>query len=184
MEKAGLIADVIEGVNQVAKGRRYLMTKGETEEGLASFLNGHELLLRVFKEAHTSGDPELMVLAEFSYTRLELGESSASEPLAQSSAEAAVSYFDAAMNTFPLVRDKASYKIVDRACSPHHSYRYSGCPKDAVHVACASDRTRIQNALRRIGVPESDITLAIERMAMLKAAQEAYHALQQEALDG
>lgn len=138
--------------------------------------------MNVFKNAHASGDSELMLLAELAYTALELEESAKSETEARSSTEAAVCYFEAAMELIPIVKDRTLYRIVNKSFSPHPRYRYKNFPKDAVHVACLSDRARIKNALRRIGIPEPDIILATERTAMLKAAQEAYCKLQQEAL--
>jgi hypothetical protein len=158
------------------------MTEGTAEAGLANFRRGHALVDQIFKEAHASGDPELMLLAELTYNMQELIESTEGEPVARSSTEAAVRYFEAAMDTFPIVRNPELYQAVDTAFSPHPAYRYKDFPKDAVHAACASDITRIKNALRRIGIPEADISLADARIAMLRAAQESYCALQREVL--
>jgi hypothetical protein len=182
MEKNGIITNIITGVKRIAEGRRQLMTEGEAEEGLANFRKGHALVGQIFKDAYTSGDPELMLLAELVYNVQELAESTESEPVAQSSTEAAVRYFVAAMDTFPIVHNLSLYRAVNTAFSPHPAYRYRGFPKDAVHAACASDITRIKNALRRIGIPEADISLADVRTAMLHAAQESYCALQREVL--
>jgi hypothetical protein len=182
LEKTGLINKITEGVGLIAEGRRRLMTKGKAEVGLSNFSKGHEIVLQAFKDALASGDPEIMLLAELVYDDQELIESRSREPVAENSTETAVGYFEAAMDTLPLTRDKELYKAVNTAFSPHPDQRHKGFPKDAVHMACASDLMRIKNGLSRIGIPEADISLASARTAMLKAAQEAYCARQQKAL--
>jgi hypothetical protein len=72
MEKTGLTIGIIKAVSDIADGRIGLRTKGKSEEGREDFAKGLALGKRIFTEVKDCGDPELMLLAEYSFMNQEL----------------------------------------------------------------------------------------------------------------
>jgi hypothetical protein len=181
MEKIGLFVEMGKGVSDLAEGRRKLYVKGTEIEGLLQYREGYEVIMSLFKEALASGDPEIMLLAEFFYTASELHESYGNEPVAKSSAQAAVRKFEEALWAVRTVQDP-HYGIVHKVFSSERTYRHKGMPKDAYHIACLSDRARVKNGLSRMGLSAEDKGIAFSRVAMLDGAQDAYMGLQNKSL--
>jgi hypothetical protein len=174
MEKSGLVNSIIDGVVQIANGRRGVQKDGEEREGRISFELGHALVREAFAAALETRDVEMIILAEYIYTAQELTESTDAEPHGRSSAQAAIDQLDDAFLALKAVEEGPAYHIADLTFPHRAPFRYKNMPKDSFHLACISDRTRIHNGLTRLGIPALDIGLAHERMDALTAAQAIY----------
>ncbi|MDR3283603.1 MAG: hypothetical protein LBS97_00290 [Treponema sp.] len=67
MEKIGLGIDMTDAVGFIFRGRLGLITDGQEHEGRLTFESGIRQAHKVFAEARASEDPELMLLAEYTY---------------------------------------------------------------------------------------------------------------------
>jgi hypothetical protein len=182
MEKNGLNIEIASAAVRIARGRRSLEIKGEAEAGLLDFQTGHTLARRTFQEAISSGDVELILLAEYLFVTQELAESEGNEPEGKASAEAALQSFDDAFFALKAVEEGAAYHIAEQTFPHRGPWRYKGLPRDAFHVACIAHKTRLKNGLSRLGLPKLDRELAKTRITALGAIQQVYCAKQQAAL--
>jgi tetratricopeptide (TPR) repeat protein len=182
MEKNGLFIDMQDGVADLAKGRRMLYIEGTEVEGLKSYKEGYEQIISLFKEAIATGDPEIMLLAELYYTARELYESQGNEPVAKTSAQAAVRKFDEALQIVKVVQNQG-YSLVHKAFSTEKAFRHKGMPKDAFHIAFLSDRARVKNGLSRLGLSPEDRDIALGRVDLIDGAMDCYMELQRKSLD-
>jgi hypothetical protein len=174
MEKTGLIIGIIEAVSDIAKGRIGLRTKGETEEGREDFAKGLKLGKTIFSEVKNCGDPELMLLAEYSFVNQELEGARAEEKVGRASYQAAVQDFDDAFLSLKSVNDALMYQGAENTHPHRAQFRYKGMPNDSFHIAYAGHYTRLQNKLKPIGINPDEQVLTELRMAVCKSAQEAY----------
>jgi hypothetical protein len=174
LEKSGLVTDIINGVANIAKGRRGVQTEGGEVEGRINFEEGHALVRKAFAEALEARDAEMLILAEYIYTAQELAESTGKEGYGRSSAKAGLAKFDDAFLALKAVEEGAPYHTVDMAFPHETAYRYKGMPRDSFHLACISDKTRIRNGLSRLGIPNLDLDLAHRRMDALTSVQDIY----------
>jgi hypothetical protein len=182
METSGLSINIANAAAMIARGRRSLEIMGKTEAGLLDFQAGHTLARRTFQEAVTSGDVELILLAEYLFVTQELAESEGNEPEGKSSAEAALYSFDDAFLALKAVEEGAAYHIAEQTFPHRGQWRYKGLPRDAFHVACIAHKTRLKNGLSRLGLPKLDRELAKTRITALGAIQQVYVEKQQAAL--
>jgi hypothetical protein len=183
MERNFLLVEMGEGVAKLAEGRRKLYTKGTEADGLSLYQKGYKAIISLFKDALASDDAELMLFAELFYTASELHESHSNEPVAKSSAKAAVLKFEEALQAVRIVSDVAQYHAVHKVISTEKTYRFKGMPKDAYHIACLSDRARVKNGLSRMGLSDEDRQIAFARIALLDGAQDTYVEWQKKSLD-
>jgi hypothetical protein len=169
-------------VSTINKGRRSIATPGEAENGRINFEKGHAIALQTFQEALSSGDVEIILLAEYLFVTHELADSEGDEMEGKASAEAALQSFDDAFLALKVVDNPAAYRGVEMAF-PHRSqcrsqWRYKGLPRDAFHVAMIAHKTRLKNGISRLGLPKLDRELTKTRISALGAIQQVYCAKQ------
>ncbi|MDR3056949.1 MAG: hypothetical protein LBU84_02275, partial [Prevotella sp.] len=152
MGPAGLINSINIAVWLIVSGRIARRTRGQAEQGLEKFEEGIALAMDAFTEAAASGDPDLMLLAEYTFVVQELESAYPEEREAISSYRAARADFDDAFRALEVVKAPSIYQGVEKAFSRKGDYRHNGCPKDAFHVAYIGHRTRLQNTLKQIGI--------------------------------
>jgi hypothetical protein len=169
-------------VSYIAQGRLGLETDGEEHEGMAAFKKGIAIAAELYTEVMKTGDPELMLLAEYTYMSEELEHAETDETGAEASAAAAVQSFDDALLALKAVADPTMYAGVELALPHCGQWRYKGFPRDAFHVACLAHKTRIKNGLSRFGVNRRDRSLAELRVIVFTAAQNEYTKKQQAVL--
>ncbi|MDR1787465.1 MAG: hypothetical protein LBR16_03335 [Treponema sp.] len=170
-------------VDSIAQGRLGMETEGEASKGVAVFAKGIAAAAELYTEVIASKDPELMILAEYTYMSEELKHAEAGESGAEASAAAAIQSFDDALLVLKTVENPAVYEGAEQAFPHYGQWRCKGFPRDAFHVACIAHKTRIKNGLSRFGVNRRDRTLAELRIAMLNAAQDGYLEKQKKALE-
>jgi hypothetical protein len=177
-----LTIGIIKAVSDIADGRIGLRTKGETEVGRETFAKGLELGKQIFSEIKDSGDPELMLLAEYLFVNQELEGARAEEKIGRASYQTAMHDFDDAFLSLKSVEDAVMYQGAENTHPHRYPFRYKGMPNDAFHIAYTGHYTRLQNKLKPIGIDPKEQSLTELRMAVCKSAQEVYLKMQQQVL--
>jgi hypothetical protein len=158
------------GIDSVRKG---FATRGKEQEGRISYEKGISLAMTVFKEVQTTADPQIMILAEYTFLSQELQFCDKSDKDSFTSLTQALQSFDDAFQVLKVV-EKPEYKIADIAIPLHKDYRVCGYPKDSFHVACSSHKTRLKNILRAPGIDPIEKALLKQRLSNLPTAQNSY----------
>jgi len=169
-------------VIQIDTGRKGWATKGKEAEGRVAYEEGINLALSSFNEVQTSVDPQVLILAEYTFICQELQLCSETDNYSFNSLSQAKQSFDDAFLALKVVENNTNYKEADKTYPHHKSYRTSGFPRDAFHVACDAHKTRIKNTLRFSGIDPIEKTLLKQRLANLSTAQSGYIAKQKKAL--
>jgi len=180
--KAGLITRITDAALAIDLGRKGFATRGKAEEGRLSYEKGIAEAMSAFKEAQTTADPQIMILAEYTFLTQEIQFCEKTDKDSLSSLTQAIQSFDDAFLALKTV-DEGYYKTVDNAIPHHKKFRVGGgFPKDSFHIACGSHKTRIQNILRSPGIDPIEKSLLKQRLLNLPAAQNGYIEKQKKAL--
>ena len=182
MDRIGLAERIVEATINIDFGRKAFAIRGKEQEGRISYETGIDEASAAFVEARTHGDPETILLAEYSFITQELQFCDKSDRYARGSLSRAIQSFDDAMRVLPVVEDGSLYSAVDKAFPRQPAYRVNGFPKDSFHIACRAHKTRIQNLLRTPGMDGIEKALLKERFANLSAGQNKYVKKQEKAL--
>ncbi|GHV85991.1 hypothetical protein AGMMS50230_15990 [Spirochaetia bacterium] len=178
MEKTGLTIGIVKAVSDIADGRIGLRTTGKAEEGRENLAKGLELAKQIFSEVKDSGDPELMLLVEYSFINQELEGARTEEKIGRASYQSAARDFDDAFLSLKAVKDTVMYQGAENT-HPHRApFRYKDMPNDSFHIAYTGHYTRLQNKLKPIGIDPDEQILTELRMAVCKSAQKVYLAMQ------
>ena len=181
MDKIGLVDSIYKAWISIDGGRKGFATRGKAEEGRISYEDGITLASTTFTQAQASADPEVIILAEFTFLSQELHFCEPTDNHTISSLTQAIQSFDDALLAIKSVA-KPDYKIADNIFPHNGKYRVNGYPKDAFHIACIAHRTRLQNILRSPGIDPIEKTLLMQRINNLSIAQKAYIEMQKKAL--
>ena len=183
MDTTGLVYSIMTATANIDSGRKGFATKGKAEEGRISYEDGIAEALSAFKEAQTTADPQIMILAEYTFLTQELQFCEKTDKDSLSSLTKALQSFDDAFLVLKTVEDSVLYKAVETAIPHDKKFRVGGgYPKDSFHIACGSHKTRIQNMLRTPGIDPIEKSLLKQRLANLPAAQNGYIEKQKKAL--
>jgi hypothetical protein len=182
LDQVGLIARIVAGVVEIARGRKSWDTDGGEREGRISYHRGLDIAMTAFQEARTTGDPNSMLLVEYTFLNQELQFCDPTDTNAFSSLTAAIQSFDDAFLCLDVVSDVTVYRAAEKTHPHSAKYRIRGMPKDAFHIACIAHRTRIHNILRSPGINLTEKMVLQQRFACLFTAQQVYWARQQTAL--
>ena len=147
MVRAGLITRITDAAANIDAGRKGFATKGKAEEGRIAYELGIANAMTAFKEAQATADPQIMLLAEYTFLSQEL-EFCKSDKESLSSLNKAIQRFDDAFLALKTV-EEGDYQSVDNTYPHDKDYRVGGYPKDSFHIACHSHITRINNPRRR-----------------------------------
>jgi hypothetical protein len=173
LEAIGYIDSVSQATASIDFGRKGFATKGKAEEGRVSYEEGIARAMSAFKEAQASADPQILILAEYTFISQELQFCDKSDKDSFSSLTKAVESFDDAFLALKAV-ENPNYKITDETTPHNGKYRVSGFPKDSFHIACIGHKTRLQNILRSPGIDQIEKALLKQRFANLSTAQHGY----------
>lgn len=174
MEATGLINNIYDAALAIDLGRKGFATRGKAEEGRLSYERGISAALSAFRDAQSTVDPQIIVLAEYTFLSQELQFCKETDTDTLSSLTQAIQSFDDAFRALKIVEDSTLYKAVDQTYPTNPKYRVSNFPKDAFHIACISHRTRLQNILRSPGIDSIEKMLLKQRFVNLATAQDGY----------
>ena len=133
MDLVGLINSIITAMAGIDYGRKGFATKGKAEEGRISYEKGIALALTAFKEAKITADPQIIILAEYTFISQELQFCSETDKDTLSSLTLAIQNFDDAFLCLEAVEDTHGYKTADKTWPHSSKYRVKGYPKDALN---------------------------------------------------
>ena len=182
MAPAGLLNSIILGAASIDKSRKYLAADGFEHAGRLSYENGITIALDTFKSAQYSADPQTMILVEMVYLQQELQFCNEADTITNSSLMQAIQSFKDALRSLKIVEESALYKAAEATYPTAAKYRYYSFPRDAIHLACAAHRTRLQNSLRTPGINMIEKTVLTQRAANMAAIQAVYAEKQKKAL--
>ena len=183
MDRAGLLYNIITATASIDYGRKGFATRGKAEEGRISYEEGIARAMTIFKEAQATADPQIMILAEYTFLSQELQFCEKTDTDSLSSLSQAIQSFDDAFLALQAVGEPG-YKTAEKTYPHNAKYRVGGFPKDSFHIACIAHRTRLQNILRAPGIDQIEKDLLKQRFANLPAAQDGYSEKQKKAFAG
>jgi len=184
LDRAGLIADLVESAQRIDEGRKWLDSDGLEHAGRVSYKNGLAAALATFKEAasHAETDMEIPMRAEYTFITQDLNFCDSSDKRTITSLKKGVLEFDEAFLALRVLQTPEAYKTAEQLFSSRDDFRYCGMPKDRFHIACSADITRLGNNLSTPSVNLAEKALWKQRIASVKNAQSVYVAKQKKAL--
>jgi hypothetical protein len=182
LDVTGLLSRITDAVIAIAEGRKGLEIEGSTEAGRVSYRDGLAEAMAVFQEAFEGADARTSILVDHAYVTQERQFCDPRDAAAIGSLTAAAAGFDEALRVLPTVMKTAAYQFVETSYPHDRTYRVSGMPKDAFHVACISHKARLGNTLRTPGLSMTEKAVYQQQRANMGAVQDVYLALQQTAL--
>jgi hypothetical protein len=180
--KAGLITRITNAALAIDSGRKGFATRGKEQEGRIFYEKGIAEAMSAFKEAQATADPQIMILAEYTFLTQELEFCEKSDKDSLNSLTKAIQSFDDAFLALTVVEDSTLYQVTEKTIPHDKKFRVSGFPKDSFHIACGSHITRIKNMLRTPGIDPIEKSLLKQRLINLPAAQGGYIEKQKKAL--
>ena len=182
MEATGLVDSIYEAAVNIDSGRKGFAARGEEHEGRLSYERGIAEALSAFQEAQSSANPQIIILAEYTFIAQELQSCEKTDKDSINSLTKAIQSFDDAFLALEAV-EEAGYKTVDKAFPHIKEYRINGFPKDSFHIACSSHKTRLKNILRAPGIDPIEKALLKQRFSNLATAQGGYVEKQKKAME-
>jgi hypothetical protein len=184
MAQTGLPGKIVLAVENIDMGRKGFATGGKEHEGRIFYEWGISLALSVFQEAQSIGGPETMLLVESSFLQQEFHFCAETDAAARNSLIQAIQSIEDALRCLKIVEDAPAYRTAGTTYPTASKYRYQGFPRDAVHLACASHWTRLQNSLRTPGINMIEKAVLQQRAANMKTVQCNYVEKQRKAVEG
>jgi hypothetical protein len=182
LDHSGLVNSIYDAAIAIDSGRKGFATRGKEHEGRLSYEQGIALALSSFKDAQSTVDPQIIILAEYTFISQELQFCEETDKDTLSSLTQAIKNFDDAFLALKTVEDAAIYQGAETTFPHNGKYRVSGFPKDAFHIACIAHRTRLQNILRSPGIDPIEKFLLKQRFDNLSNAQSGYIEKQKKAM--
>jgi hypothetical protein len=162
-------------------GRKGFATRGKEHEGRLSYEDGISMAMSAFQQAQDTADPQIIILAEYTFLSQELEFCAKSDKDSLNSLSKAIRFFDDAFLTIKAVEGLHN-ETVEQTYPHDKDYRVKGFPKDAFHIACHGHKTRIQNILKAPGIDPIEKALLKQRLINLSAGQSGYVEKQRKAL--
>ncbi len=173
MDTAGLVSKIVDAVFSIDAGRKGFATRGKEAEGRILYEDGIALAMSVFKEAQTTANPLMLLLAESAYVTQEKQLCDKSDKDTINSLSKAIESFDDAFLALKAV-ENPHYTLSDDMFPHNKNFRFKGYPKDAYHIAFIAHKTRLQNILRTPGLDPIEKALLKQRIDNIPAAQDGY----------
>jgi len=183
MDQTGLITNIFLCASTIDKGRKNLTTKGFEPAGRILYEDGIALALDTFRSTQATTDPQIMILVELTFLQQDLQFCDEADTITRNSLRLAIQSFEDALRTLKVVEDGTLYKAAEATYPTADKYRYHGFPRDAVHLACAAHRTRMQNSRRTPGINMREKAVLAQRVANMTAIRGAHAERQGKALD-
>jgi len=181
LDTIGLTLDISDAVISIDLGRKGFAIIGKEREGRINYEKGIVLALTAFKEAQISADPQIIIIAEYTFITQEFTLCDKSDKDTINSLTKAIQNFDDAFLALQAV-DEVGYKTAEKTYPHDKKYRFKGYPKDSYHLACESHQTRLRNILRAPGIDPIEKALLKQRLANMSTAQTGYMLKQKKAL--
>jgi len=182
LDLAGLINRITIATARIDYGRKGFTIRGKEQEGRISYEEGISAAMSIFKEAQTTTDPEIIILAEYTFITQDLEFCEKSDKDARNSLTRAIRFFDDAFLVLKIVKDKTKYENVENSYPHDSEYRIKGFPFDSFHIAIRGHKGRLQNILKTPGLDPIEKALLKQRLDAIKAGQEGYLEMQKKAL--
>jgi hypothetical protein len=182
MDLVGLLNSILLGASNIDNGRKNLATDGFEHSGRLLYEYGISTALDTFKNAQVSADPQTMILVELTFLQQEFQFCNQADTTTLSSLTKGIQSFEDALRSLKIVENSTLYRGAEATYPTASEYRYHGFPLDAIHLACKSHRTRLQNSLRTPGINMIEKTVLTQRLANLKMLQTAHAEKQRKAL--
>jgi hypothetical protein len=183
LDLIGYASSLSEAAAFIDAGRKGFAIKGKAEDGRISYEKGISEALSAFQEAEISADPQIIILAEYTFLTQEFEFCDEADKDSLSSLTQAIQSFEDAFLVLKIIEVKNLYLGAENSHPHNKKYRVSGYPKDSFHVACGSHKTRIKNILRSPGIDPIEKELLKQRLANLSTAQGGYIAKQKKVLE-
>jgi len=148
LELAGLINRITTATSNIDYGRKGFAIIGKEREGRINYETGISEAMSAFKEAQATADPEIIILAEYTFLSQELQFCEKTDKESLGSLTQALQFFDEAFPVLKIVEDKTLYQVVEKTYAHKREFRFKGFPKDICHVAFGSHKARLQNILK------------------------------------
>jgi hypothetical protein len=171
----------LQAVVSLDGGRKGFATDGKEHEGRLSYEDGISTAMASFREAHTTGDCETLILAEQAFLEQELHFCHINDAITRNSLIQAIQDFEDALRCLKTVEVKTLYQAAETTYSTT-KYRIRGFPRDIFHQACNAHHTRLSNSLRTPGINMTEKAVIQQRMANMKTAVSCYLEKQKVAL--
>jgi hypothetical protein len=181
LDLAGLLNSIITATSRIDYGRKGFAIRGKEQEGRISYEEGIAKAMTAFKEAQATSDPQIILLAEYTFITQELEFCEKTDKDAINSLSRGIRFFDDAFLALKAVKG-LHYEAVEQTFPHDGKYRIKGYPMDSFHIACKGHKGRLQNILKTPGLDPIEKALLKQRLDTLKAGQEGYVELQREAL--
>ena len=182
MDRTGLLAKIVLGAININRGRQNLASDGFEHAGRLLYEDGIATAFGTFKRAQASADPRTMVLVELTFLQQELNYCHETDAFSRNSLLQAIQGFEDALRSLKTVENSVLYRGAETTYPMLPKYRHRGLPRDAVHLACAAHKTRLQNSLRTVGVNMIEKAVLTQRAANMLAIQGAHAGNQRTAL--
>jgi hypothetical protein len=174
LDPAGLINSIVSSAANIDKGRKFLATDNLEHAGRLFYEDGITTALDTFKNAQASADPLTMILVELSFLRQDFQFCDESDTITRSSLAQAIQSFEDSLRSLKIVENITLYRGAEATYPTSPKYRFHGFPRDAIHLACAAHRTRLQNSLRTPGINMIEKAVLTQRAANMPSIQAAY----------
>jgi len=183
MDPAGLINNILLAALNIDKGRKFYAIDGLEHTGRVFYEEGISTALEIFTNAQDSADPQTMILIELSFLRQELQFCDEADINTRSSLTQAIQGFEDSLRSLITVENSKLYKAAETTYPTTSKYRYHNFPRDAVHLACVSHRTRLNNSIRTPGINMIEKNVLNQRASNMSSIQAAYMEKQKKALN-
>jgi len=181
LDLAGLVDSIITATASIDSGRKGFAIRGKEQEGRINYEDGIALAMETFKEAQTTADPQIILLAEYTFISQELEFCEKTDKVAISSLSRAIRFFDDAFLALKAV-EGLHYEAVEQTFPHNGKYRVKGYPMDAYHIAYIGHKARLINILKTPGLDPIERALLNQRLDTLAAGQGGYVEKQKKAL--
>jgi len=174
LDLIGLLNNINDAALSIDYGRKGFATRGKAEEGRLSYERGITRALSAFRDAQSTADPKIIILAEYTFLNQELQFCEKTDKDSLSSLTQAIQSFDDAFLALEIVDDSILYQGADKVFPRNEKYRVKNYPKDSFHIAMIAHKTRLRNILRAPGIDPIEKALLKQRYSNLTTGQKGY----------
>jgi len=182
LDLVGLMNRITTATSNIDYGRKGFAIIGKEREGRINYETGISEAMSAFKEAQATADPQIILLAEYTFITQELEFCVKTDKDAINSLTRAIRFFDDAFLVLKIVKDKTKYENVENSYPHDSEYRIKGFPFDSFHISIRGHKGRLQNILKTPGLDPIEKALLKQRLETIKAGQKGYLELQGKAL--
>ena len=168
------LSSIAEAAIGIDAGRKGFAVEGKERKGRILYEDSIAKALSAFQKAQTTADPKTIILTEYTFISQEFEFCTKDDKDTLNSLNNAIQSFEDAFLILEIVEDKILYNAVDKSYPHHKDYRINSFPKDSLHIACGSHKTRIKNMLRTPGIDPIEKALLKQRLSNLTTAQNSY----------